>query len=154
MFQPILALLALCISLPTFAYQEGDSLSQEVIKKLNLDSSELTVVDFFAEWCVSCRKELPEVNQLSNELEGTGVSFKGVDVDENVDVGLAFQKQLGLTFPVINDPSQELITEFKPVGMPALYYIYQDKVIKIRFGAINHIQDVIIEDLTSMGVQL
>ncbi|MGF1753179.1 TlpA family protein disulfide reductase [Vibrio makurazakiensis] len=154
MFKRILALFALCVSLPTFAYQEGDSLSEEVIKKLNLSANELTIVDFFAEWCVSCREELPEVNQLSVELEGTGVSFKGVDVDEDIEVGIEFQKQLGLTFPVINDPEQDLIAEFKPIGMPALYYIYQGKVIKIRFGAINHIRDVILDDLSDMGVQL
>lgn len=154
MFQRIFALLILSISLPVSAYQEGDTLSKEVLTRLNIDSSELTIVDFFAEWCVSCKEELPEVNQLANELEGTGVSIKGVDVDESVEVGLQFQKQLGLTFPVVNDPNQELIAEFKPIGMPALYYIYQGQVLKIRFGAINHIRDVIIGDLTAMGVQL
>ncbi|NOI67419.1 TlpA disulfide reductase family protein [Vibrio sp. 99-8-1] len=154
MFQRIFALLILSISLPVSAYQEGDTLSKEVLIRLNIDSSELTIVDFFAEWCVSCKEELPEVNQLAHELEGTGVSIKGVDVDESVEVGLQFQKQLGLTFPVVNDPNQELIAEFKPIGMPALYYIYQGQVLKIRFGAINHIRDVIIGDLTAMGVQL
>ncbi|MCZ8498760.1 thioredoxin domain-containing protein [Vibrio lentus] len=72
-----LALLALCLSLP-LAYQKGDSLSPDVIEKLQLNKDELTIVDFFAEWCVSCR-ELPEVNQLYTELKGTGVTFKGVD---------------------------------------------------------------------------
>ncbi|GEM75724.1 TlpA family protein disulfide reductase [Vibrio sagamiensis] len=149
-----LALSALCLSLPTLAYQEGDSLSQSVIEKLQLNNNKLTIVDFFAEWCISCRKELPEINQLYSELKGTGVTFKGVDVDEDVEVGLEFQKQLGLKFPVINDPQQSLIAEFKPIGMPALYYIYQGKVIKRRFGAINHIGDIITNDLMEMGVQL
>ncbi len=39
---------------------------------------------------------------------------------------------------------QALIAEFKPIGMPALYYIikqYQDS-----FCAINHISDVITDD--------
>ena len=73
MFTRALALLALCLSLPAMAYQEGDALSQDVVKKLQLNNEELTIVDFFAEWCVSCRKELPEVNQLYKELKGTGV---------------------------------------------------------------------------------
>ncbi|MBJ2145774.1 TlpA family protein disulfide reductase [Vibrio sp. IB15] len=154
MFTRALALLALCLSLPAMAYQEGDALSQDVVKKLQLNNEELTIVDFFAEWCVSCRKELPEVNQLYKELKGTGVTFKGVDVDEDVEVALEFQRQLGLEFPVVNDPEQALIAEFKPIGMPALYYIYQGKVIKIRFGAINNIGDVITDDLVKMGVQL
>ena len=77
-----------------------------------------------------------------------------MDVDEEVEVGLEFQKSLGLTFPVVNDPKQQLIAEFKPIGMPALYYIYQGQVLKVRFGAINDIRNVILTDLADMGVQL
>ena len=74
MFTRALALLALCLSLPALAYQEGDSLSPDVIEKLQLNKDELTIVDFFAEWCVSCREELPEVNQLYTELSKAQVS--------------------------------------------------------------------------------
>lgn len=147
-------LLALVWSLPSMAFQEGDTLSESASKGLNLNPEQLTIVDFFAEWCVSCRHELPEVNALYRTLDGSGVTVVGVDVDEEVEVGLAFQRALGLEFPVVNDPEQALIGEFKPIGMPALYYIYQGQILKVRFGAINNIGQVITDDLASMGVQL
>ena len=103
---------------------------------------------------MSCRHELPVVNQLYGELSGTGVTFVGVDVDEDIEVGLEFQKSLGLNFPVVNDPKQQLIAQFKPMGMPALYYVYQGQVVKVRFGAITDIRSVILDDLAQMGVQL
>lgn len=78
----------------------------------------------------------------------------GVDVDEDIEVGLEFQKSLGLNFPVVNDPKQQLIALFKPVGMPALYYVYQGQVVKVRFGAITDIRSVILDDLAQMGVKL
>lgn len=154
MFRKWLITLALVMSSPLWAFQEGEMLTDTAKSRLSLDSNKLTIVDFFAEWCVSCRHELPEVNDLYQSLEGTGVTVLGVDVDEEVEVGLAFQKQLGLDFPVVNDPDQELVNEFKPIGMPALYYIYQGQVLKVRFGAINNISQVITADLAEMGVQL
>lgn len=154
MFRKWLITLALVMSSPLWAFQEGEILTDTAKSRLSLDSNKLTIVDFFAEWCVSCRHELPEVNDLYQSLEGTGVTVLGVDVDEEVEVGLAFQKQLGLDFPVVNDPDQELVNEFKPIGMPALYYIYQGQVLKVRFGAINNISQVITADLAEMGVEL
>ncbi|MCG7496170.1 TlpA family protein disulfide reductase [Vibrio sp. Of7-15] len=152
MFSRVLLILSLLFSSHAMAYQQGDQLPEAVQKKLGLKPDELTIIDFFAEWCVSCREELPEVNQLSKELEGSGVVFLGVDVDEDIEVAKKFQAELGLTFPVVNDPSQEIIGYFKPVGMPALYYVYQGQVLKVRFGAINHIRQVIINDLKEMGL--
>lgn len=150
----LIAIFMLCFSQLSFAFQEGESLTDTAISKLNLNSEKLTIVDFFAEWCVSCRHELPEVNELYKQLKSTGITVVGVDVDEEVEVGIEFQKSLNLQFPVVNDPEQALIAEFKPVGMPALYYIYQGQVLKVRFGAINDIRQVIISDLKSMGVEL
>ena len=46
---------------------------------------------------------------------------------------------------------QVLVNEFQPIGMPALYYIYQGKILKIRYGAIDHIRDVILNDLKTLG---
>jgi len=67
-------------------------------------------------------------------------------------MGKAFQKKLGLTFRVVNDAQQVLVNDFQPIGMPALYYIYQGKVLKVRYGAINHIRQVIIDDLRALGL--
>ncbi|MFY2507663.1 TlpA family protein disulfide reductase [Vibrio pectenicida] len=154
MIKQLVIVLAVCASFTTLAFQEGEAVTESVAKGLKLEPDQLTIVDFFAEWCVSCRHELPIVNQLYSELSGTGVTFVGVDVDEDIVVGLEFQKSLGLSFPVVNDPKQQLIAEFKPVGMPALYYVYQGQVLKVRFGAITDIRSVILDDLTQMGVRL
>ena len=154
MFKKWVVILALLTSLPALAFKEGDMLTDTASAGLSLDPKKLTIVDCFAEWCVSCRHELPEVNSLYQTLDSTGVTVVGVDVDEDVEVGLAFQKELGLKFPVVNDPEQSLVNEFTPIGMPALYYIYQGQILKVRFGAINNISKVITEDLAGMGVEL
>lgn len=138
------------------AYDEGDQLSPEVMARLNIDPEKLTIIDIFAEWCVSCRIELPLVSNLSQQLDASVIEVLGVDVDEDESVANAFQRSFfggkGLAFRVVNDPSQFLVGAFKPLGMPAMYYVYQGQVIKAHIGAIPNIDQVIIADLQEMGV--
>ena len=94
------------------ALQRGDSLPEELANKLSLDPEKITLVDFFASWCVSCRIELPEVDHLSKELKGESVEFVGIQVDEDVEVGAKFLKDIALSFRVIDDQSQQVIGVF------------------------------------------
>ncbi|MCZ8488898.1 hypothetical protein O9992_22075 [Vibrio lentus] len=57
--------MALCLFLlPALAYQEGDSLSPNVIEKLQLNNDELTIIASLQSGASLAAKELPEVNQL------------------------------------------------------------------------------------------
>ena len=141
--------LMLLFSINTYAYKVGDTVSPEVAQHLKLNKNGVTAVNFFASWCVSCRKELPLVNKLSKTIV-KNYSIIGVDSDEELKEGLAFQKSLGLTFYVYNDVKQKVTASFNPIGMPALYYIKNNKVVKVRIGAIDHIDKVIQKDLESL----
>lgn len=152
MFKKWLVVFTLLLSSQAHAYQEGEMLSASAQAQLRLDPNRVSLIDFFAEWCVSCRAELPEVNELTPELSALGVDVVGVDVDEDMAVGIAFQQSLGLNFRVVNDDKQTLVDDFQPIGMPALYYVYQGQVLKVRYGAINHIGDVVMSDLKAMGL--
>ncbi len=47
-----------------------------------LGASGTVVVDFWAEWCSSCKKMLPDFEQLAGELEGKATLVK-FNADEN-----------------------------------------------------------------------
>jgi thiol-disulfide isomerase/thioredoxin len=148
-------LLVLFLTLSLSAYRVGDSVDSETIQKLKIDNEKVTVVDFFASWCKSCRKELPLVSKLYRETKNSSqIEILGVDVDKSRRRGLRFQKRMGIEFRVHNDESQETIKKFKPFGMPSLYYIKDGKIVKVRVGAIPKIDKIIRKDLKSMGVKL
>ena len=149
----IVRLLALLLLLtpPASALQRGDSLPPALSKQLALDPQKIALVDFFASWCVSCRIELPEINELSHQLSGQPIEFVGIEVDEDPKLADAFLAELGLDFRVIRDPGQEIVSIFEPIGMPALYYIYDNKIIGVRYGAIPQIGQVITGDLRQLG---
>lgn len=132
-----------------YAYKVGDTIDDQTASKIKLGSG-ITVVDFFASWCVSCEKELPLVSKLSDEIDENNVKFIGVDSDEELDEGLDFQKKLGLDFFVFNDTKQEVVAKFNPLGMPAIYYIKDKKIVKVIFGAVNNIDEVIKQDIKGL----
>jgi thioredoxin 1 len=54
------------------------------------ESSGLTMVDFWAEWCGPCRMVGPIVDALADEYSEDGVKVGKVDVDKNPKVTVRF----------------------------------------------------------------
>jgi len=50
-----------------------------------LNSSDVVLIDFFAEWCGPCKMLAPAVEELSREMEGKAKVFK-LDVDKSGDI--------------------------------------------------------------------
>ncbi len=79
----------------------------EVIK-----SAQLSVVDFWAEWCGPCRAIGPVIDELSKEYAGK-VKVGKVNVDENPQISMNF----GIT------------------SIPAILFIKEGKVVDKLVGA-------------------
>lgn len=127
------------------AYNVGDTVDKDILQLLNVDDKKITMIDFFASWCVSCRIELPLLNAM--KLDSQKAMLVGVSTDEDLALGKAFQSELGLTFPVYDDVKQSVVSRFAPKGMPAIYYVQGGKVVNVRFGAIHNIANVVKRDI-------
>ncbi|MBF0628700.1 MAG: TlpA family protein disulfide reductase [Magnetococcales bacterium] len=148
----LLVTLALGLSLTAVegqAYQVGDTIDDTIANQLQI-SQGVALVNFFASWCVSCKKEQPLIQSISADLPQQGMRLVGVDTDENLQEGLAFQKKLGLSYPIVNDENQKIVAQFNPLGMPAFYFIQDRKVVKIHLGAVDHVDAMIANELKGM----
>ena len=136
------------------AYQKGEEISPNMATHLGLKADKIYVIDFFASWCGSCKKEIPLISKANLKIDKSKVEIIGVDVDKDINKGIEFQsmfKQEGkLNFRVINDPQNLVISEFNPVGMPTLYYIKNRKITHIITGAVDDIDSQILDDLKEM----
>ena len=66
------------------------------------------VVNYWAEWCKPCIKEIPELNQLAREHREIRVFGVNYD-DETGDALRAQVEKLGIEFPLLTaDPAAEL----------------------------------------------
>jgi len=143
MIRKILSTLLLT-TLSVMALEQGEILPQPLQTQLKLEKDKLYVIDFFASWCKSCKKELPLIATIhDNNL----TEVIGINVDKNREEGEAFVKKFNLKFPIVYDSDQALINTFKPLGFPTLYYIKNGKILKSIVGAIDAIDLQIQKDL-------
>lgn len=144
-------ILTLFLSSLLFSYQEGDTISQNIQTKLNIKEDKIYIIDFFASWCKSCKKEIPYISKVYQKVDSSQVEIIGIDVDKDIEKAKSFQKELksknALTFRVINDPQNSIVKEFNPIGMPALFYIQNNKVVHVIYGAVDNIDEIILNDL-------
>ena len=63
----------------------------------------VVVVNFWYATCVPCRVEAPILQGLYEKYQGEGVSFVGVNVADQPDTAMAFEKRYGVTYPSVMD---------------------------------------------------
>jgi thiol-disulfide isomerase/thioredoxin len=146
MFNKILYTL-LVSSVALMALETGDAVPQNIQDKLKLESDKVYVIDFFASWCKSCKKELPLITNVYNSKVAQVV---GVNVDKHREDGEKFVKELELPFPIVYDNDKNLVEAFNPLGFPAVYYIKNGQVINVIFGAVEEIDKKIAEDIKAI----
>jgi thiol:disulfide interchange protein DsbD len=62
----------------------GQALGLSSVDGTPIDTTgKVTVLDFWATWCVPCIQEIPSFNQLQKELAGKGLAVVGVNMDED-----------------------------------------------------------------------
>lgn len=95
-----------------------------VLIPASLLSERWLVINYWAIWCAPCRKEVPELNVLHQELYDQGVRVVGVNFDQlQGDQLLADSQQIGIAFSVLSiDPAARFkLPETR--GLPATYIV-------------------------------
>lgn len=75
------------------------------------------LINYWAEWCAPCRKEIPDLNRLHNERTSTGVVILGVNYDGlRGDKLKTLVEEMNIDFPVlVDDPRLRWEQELPPV---------------------------------------
>jgi cytochrome c biogenesis protein CcmG/thiol:disulfide interchange protein DsbE len=80
------------------------------------------LVNFWASWCIPCRKEAPELARFDNDLRGRA-RLVGVDFQDTEKEALAFVREFGWRFPNARDPQGKLASRYGLVGLPTTYVL-------------------------------
>jgi cytochrome c biogenesis protein CcmG/thiol:disulfide interchange protein DsbE len=98
-----------------------------------------TIVSFFASWCIPCRKELPLLNALSDELKSKGISIVLVNVREDTDAIRRLLAELKVDKPmVVSDRDGAVSSKYRVLFFPTTFFVGPDGRVKdIIFGEIR-----------------
>ena len=118
---------------------EAKQLASEIVNPLaseaKLKNGELLYVDFWASWCVPCRKSFPWMNELVSKYRDKGLKVIAVNLDAEKSLANEFLKKYPANFPVIYDPNGKLATAFDVQGMPSSFIIDSNgKILKSQKG--------------------
>lgn len=76
-------------------------------------------LDFWASWCVPCRKSFPWLNEMAKKYPNDLVVV-GINVDNERAAAMKFLEKYPASFPLVFDPKGTLATQYKLEGMPSV----------------------------------
>lgn len=119
-------LAALCQ--PTHALDRGQPAPELKLAGLqgpvNLAAAKGKVVylDFWASWCVPCRKSFPWLNELAKKYPDDLVVV-GINVDHERSAANRFLEKYPAHFPLVFDPEGVLAKKYQLQGMPSSVWL-------------------------------
>ena len=109
------------------------------LARLSDHSGEVVLVNIWATWCLPCRVEMPSMERLYQEIGEDGFEIMAVSIDAALgqfdqagrpggDIEV-FADSLGLTFPMLHDPSGGIERLYRTTGVPETFLIGRDGII-------------------------
>lgn len=109
--------------------------------KLSDYKGKVILLNFWATWCPPCRKELPDLSQISTELKDKDFVMIGVSVDDNQEVLNKFLETNRLPYTIVFEPT-ELVGKYMSTAgqtqnvVPQTYIINKEgKVVEAILGS-------------------
>jgi peroxiredoxin len=94
------------------------------------------VLNFWATWCLECRSEMSTFERLHRELSAQGLAVIGINAREGAATIRAYAKDLGLSFPLIQDPLGKINSTYGVIGLPTTFLIGRDgRAVALAIGA-------------------
>ncbi|MDG9718921.1 TlpA disulfide reductase family protein [Streptomyces sp. DH24] len=98
----------------------------------------VVVINVWGSWCPPCRAEAKNFQKVYQDVRDQGVEFVGINTrDSSVGLARAFEKEFGITYPSLYDPTGKLMLRFKkgtlnPQAVPSTLVIDRDGRIAAR----------------------
>ncbi len=105
------------LSSASFASPKSDFVSEN----FNIEQyrGKVVYLDFWASWCVPCRKSFPWMNQLHNKYSSDEFIIIAVNLDKQRNLADEFLNKNPAQFMVHYDPEGLLPKQYKIKGMPS-----------------------------------
>ena len=92
----------------------------------------VVLINIWATWCTSCREEMPTLQALYEKYGGEDFEILAVSIDAlGKEAIIPFRKEMGLTFPMLQDISGSIQKLYGTTGVPESFVV--DKMGRIAY---------------------
>lgn len=93
----------------------------------------VTLLNVWATWCEPCRIEMPAMERVYQALAPAGFKIAAVSIDEgNPEDVIAFGRELGLSFDLLQDRSNRVTQLYQTTGVPESFLLNRKGIIVKR----------------------
>ncbi len=148
-FAPVSAAISVGSKAPSFKVSTLDGKSMGLADLMGKPS----VIVFWATWCPHCRNELPTIQKLHSDLTPKGVNFLGISLDTDAAAAKRLIGADKITFAnTIVSPSSDLAKSFGITGIPAVFILDKEGVVKAKYaGEVS--ESTVRGELEKLGVK-
>lgn len=93
---------------------------------------QVVVLDFWASWCVPCRRSFPWLNAMHARYADKGLVIIGVNLDNAAADAAAFLEDFPPQFRIHYDTQMTLARRFEVQAMPSSFVIGRDGEVKAK----------------------
>src|SRR5687767_2428101 len=102
--------------------------------RLSQYKGQVVLLNFWATWCVPCKREIPELAALYRDYKERGFVVLGVSVDSEVRLIKPFAREMKMNYPVLIGAGREDLSQaFGPfIGFPTSVLVARDGKVCVR----------------------
>ena len=169
-FNKKILLLLYLVILPwnTFAFEYLDKIDDKIkfptlelldnnekflILKFNQDSNKGFIINFWATWCIPCKKELPDLSSLKSKIKKYNIDVLTISIDKkNIKDQLEFLSNNGASnLNHFFDKEMKIFKTLKLRGIPTTIIVDQNGyIISKHEGILKWAEDAIINKIKSL----
>lgn len=138
-------LLALLVSTANFANAFTPSSADEApdfpMTNIKIDHKDINALsdlrgkvvylDFWASWCVPCRRSFPWMNAMHSKYKKQDLVIIAINLDQEPELAKQFLAELPAAFHIEYNPSGSIAEKYQLLGMPSSYLIDKNGVIRV-----------------------
>jgi cytochrome c biogenesis protein CcmG/thiol:disulfide interchange protein DsbE len=95
----------------------------DVSASLSSYRGKVVVLNFWASWCVPCKKEAEILERQHHAMAAQGGTVLGVTYNDTDPDARAFMRENGMTFPSLRDVGGKLYRSYGSTGVPETFVI-------------------------------
>jgi len=114
-----------------------DQTNSETFLAIDRYRGRVVVLDFWAGWCVECKRSIPQVQRLAAAYASEGLVVVGVNAGEKSSDAAQYARELGIDYPIALDPDLALSDRLGAGNLPLLVVVDRDGTIVHRAKTVD-----------------